>query len=89
MEEKVTFISEGQEITGLFFYPENYQKDLKYPALVFDGPTTGLKDQVVAVYARKLSGNGFLSLTFDHRFYGESQGEPSQFESPENKDTSR
>ncbi len=82
MEEKVTFTSEGKKIAGLLFIPDNYKKGAKHPALVFDGPMTGLKDQVVAVYARKLAKKGYLCLTFDHRFYGESEGEPRQLESP-------
>ena len=82
MEEKVNFMSEGCKIVALVFYPDNYQKGMRFPALVFDGPMTGLKDQVVSVYARKLAKKGYLCLTFDHRFYGESEGEPRQFESP-------
>ncbi len=85
MEERVTFISEGKKLVGLVFFPDAYREGKKYPALVFDGPMTGLKDQVTAVYARRLAAHGYLCLTFDHRFYGESEGEPRQLEAPDKK----
>ncbi|MCH5586408.1 alpha/beta fold hydrolase [Shimazuella sp. AN120528] len=83
--EKVSFISDGLRIAGQIFYPEHYSANKKYPALLFEGPMTGLKDQVVEIYAKKLANLGYLTLTFDHRYYGESEGEPRQLEAPAKK----
>ncbi|MEM9203589.1 MAG: alpha/beta hydrolase [Actinomycetota bacterium] len=44
------------------------------PAIVFTGPFTGVKEQVVAVYAEKLTAAGYITLTFDHRNFGASGG---------------
>lgn len=40
------------------------------------------KEQVGYRYAQKLAENNFAALAFDHRFWGESGGEPRYFESP-------
>ncbi|MNC18189.1 Alpha/beta hydrolase family protein [compost metagenome] len=83
--KKIFFSSDGSNIVGQVFLPAVKLASGQYPALVFEGPMTGLKDQVVAVYAKKLAEAGFLTLTFDHRYYGESQGMPRQLEAPDQK----
>jgi uncharacterized protein len=50
------------------------------PALVFTGPLSGVKDQVVGNYADRLAAEGFVTLAFDHRNFGDSEGEPRQHE---------
>jgi fermentation-respiration switch protein FrsA (DUF1100 family) len=44
-----------------------------------------VKEQAAGAYARALAERGFAALAFDHRTYGESGGEPSQYESPPRK----
>ena len=44
------------------------------------GPFTGVKEQVVSVYARGLADGGIAALVFDHRNFGASGGEPRQHE---------
>jgi hypothetical protein len=36
-------------------------------------------------YARKLAEQGFAAFTFDFRSFGESSGQPRQYESPSRK----
>jgi fermentation-respiration switch protein FrsA (DUF1100 family) len=50
------------------------------PGVVLTGPLTGVKEQVVAVYARRLADSGLATLVFDHRNFGASGGEPRQHE---------
>jgi hypothetical protein len=47
---------------------------------VLTGPFTGVKEQVVSVYARRLADAGLATLVFDHRNFGASGGEPRQHE---------
>jgi fermentation-respiration switch protein FrsA (DUF1100 family) len=47
---------------------------------VLTGPFTGVKEQVVSVYARRLADHGLATLVFDHRNFGASGGEPRQHE---------
>ena len=56
-----------------------------FPAIVFTGPLTGVRDQVVAGYAERLGELGFVTLTLDHRNFGESGGQPRQHEDPQGK----
>jgi uncharacterized protein len=50
------------------------------PALVLTGPFTGVKEQVVGHYGQLLSECGFVTLTFDHRNFGASEGHRRQHE---------
>jgi len=47
---------------------------------VLTGPLTGVKDQVLGTYAGRLSAEGIATLAFDHRNFGDSEGEPRQHE---------
>jgi fermentation-respiration switch protein FrsA (DUF1100 family) len=49
---------------------------------VVTGPLTSVKEQSAGVYARALAERGVIALAFDHRTFGESGGEPRQFENP-------
>jgi fermentation-respiration switch protein FrsA (DUF1100 family) len=79
---RVTFESQGEELVGTLFIPEGGGR---HPALVLDGPLTSVKEQATGHYARALAERGFVTLSFDHRFFGESGGEPRQLESPPKK----
>ena len=54
-------------------------------AVVTTGPLTSVKEQATGAYARALAERGFAALAFDHRTFGESAGEPRQFEHPDGK----
>lgn len=81
---KVQFQSQGTKVVGNLYIPANKTKQAQ-PAVVVVGPQSSIKEQVPAVYARKLAEQGFVALTFDHRTFGESGGAPRQFENPEMK----
>ena len=51
-----------------------------HPAVITGGPMTSVKEQVTGVYAAALARNGVAALAIDHRHYGESDGEPRQYE---------
>lgn len=55
----------------------------KYPALIVGAPYGGVKKQGPAVYANELAQRGFVVLTFDQVFMGESGGWPRHVSSPE------
>ncbi len=81
-KNKVHFLSEGLKVVGHLYLPENYKKGRKLPAIVIVGPKGAVKEQTQGIYAKKLSGKGFITLAFDHRTYGESEGEPRHYENP-------
>jgi fermentation-respiration switch protein FrsA (DUF1100 family) len=80
--ERVTFTSQGLKLAGDLRVPEgSTQRGPRgLPALVLTGPLTGVKDQVVGNYADRLAAEGFVTLAFDHRNFGDSEGEPRQHE---------
>ncbi len=82
---RITFDSEGVDLVGNLYLPENYQSGKTYPAVIVGGSWTTVKEQMAGLYAGKLAAKGFVSLAFDHRFYGESGGEPRFLERPSSK----
>lgn len=84
-QQKVTFVSEGDKLTGILYIPANYKEGGKIPAIIVTGSWITVKEQMAGTYAKKLAGEGFATLVFDFRGYGESGGEPRQYESPQRK----
>jgi len=77
--QKISFNVAGDLIIGHLYYPENISQG-SLPAIIVAGPMTSVKEQVTGRYAKELSQHGFITLSIDHRHYGESGGEPRQFE---------
>lgn len=69
--ERIAFRSEGVELAGEL---RGAQPGGRRPALALTGPFTGVKEQVVGIYAGRLALAGFVTLAFDHRGFGESGG---------------
>lgn len=80
--ERVSFDVNGVEVVGLLHLPDG---DGPHIGAVVDGPLTSVKEQVGSNYARALSERGIAVLAFDHRHFGESGGEPRQYEHPPRK----
>lgn len=81
----VHFKSEGLNLVGNLYYPPNYDAGKQYPAIVSSGSWTTVKEQMAGLYAEKFAENGFITLAFDFRNYGESEGEPRAYENPSMK----
>jgi uncharacterized protein len=80
--ERVTFTSQSLRLAGDLRVPDHspHQGPDGLPALAFTGPLSGVKDQVVGNYADGLAAEGFVTLAFDHRNFGDSEGKPRQHE---------
>lgn len=85
--KKVNFNSEGAKLKGNLYLPPNFDESKKYPAIVVSGSWTTVKEQMAGLYAIKLAQEGFITLAFDFRNFGESEGEPRFYESPQRKKT--
>ncbi|GLQ57365.1 alpha/beta hydrolase [Devosia nitrariae] len=83
--EKIGFEVDGETVIGNLELPEGASLANSVPALVFTGPFTGVKEQVTGTYARLLAKEGFATLAFDHRNFGESGGRIHQHEAPSKK----
>ncbi len=74
--KKISFMCNGSKIVGNLFIAKKYKNKKNLPALIIVGPATGIKEQVAGVYAEKMAKKGYITLAFDHRGYGESEGNP-------------
>lgn len=80
-----SFIVEGHKIAANIYYPDKYQSNKEYQAIVVVAPQGGLKEQTAGIYAKKLAEKGYVTVSFDHRTYGQSGGEPRHYENPHYK----
>lgn len=77
---RVQFISAGSRLTGWLCVPSDGSG--KCPGIVLLGPFGYVKEQSPAEYATRLANAGFVTLIFDPRGNGESEGSPRRHESP-------
>ncbi|GJJ76137.1 uncharacterized protein EMPS_08496 [Entomortierella parvispora] len=76
----ITFPSQNFNIAGHLYIPDSYKGGQKVPAVIVLHPYGGVKEQTAGTYAQELSKNGFVTLAFDRRYQGESEGTPRQVE---------
>ena len=73
----------GFTVTGELYYAKDINKNVKHPALIAGAPYGGVKEQGPCVYGNELAQRGFVVLTFDQSFMGESSGFPRHVSSPD------
>ncbi|MFI6903531.1 alpha/beta hydrolase [Nonomuraea sp. NPDC050394] len=80
--ETVKFKAGDVTLTGNLFLPDTIEP---VPGIVVAGTWTSVKEQMANRYAERLADRGFAALSFDFTGYGESGGEPRDYELPERK----
>ncbi|WP_205749159.1 alpha/beta hydrolase [Frigidibacter oleivorans] len=80
--KRVTFPSRADEVVGNLHVPPGFDETGRHPAIVIATPGSSVKEQIGGIYASKLAEAGFLALTFDPSYQGESGGEPRDLEDP-------
>ncbi|MBI3796947.1 MAG: alpha/beta hydrolase [Deltaproteobacteria bacterium] len=76
MERTVRFYSEAVPMAGVLFLPDNLARAERRPGIVLCHGFTAVKEVLLPEVARRLAKLGYVALTFDYRFLGESGGEP-------------
>jgi len=66
----------GMEVVGTLFSPSQIDSGKKYPALIVGHPFAAVRQQSANLYATKMAEQGFVALSFDQSFWGESAGSP-------------
>ena len=75
--QKVTFRNQyNMTVAGNLFIPKNLNQSVKNPAIVVGHPMGAVKEQSANLYAQKLADQGFVTLSLDLSFWGESEGQP-------------
>jgi dienelactone hydrolase len=75
MRRDVTFISKGCRCRGWLFVPDGLAPGQKAPAIVRATGFTGVIPMGLES-AERFAGAGFVTLLFDFRHFGDSEGEP-------------
>jgi fermentation-respiration switch protein FrsA (DUF1100 family) len=82
--EKIAFKNKlGMKVVGNLFIPKALNRDTRTSAIIVGHPMGAVKEQSANLYATKLAERGFVSLSFDLSFWGESEGEPRNTISPD------
>ena len=82
--EKVSFSNQYKmKVVGNLFLPESMKEGEKYPAIIVGHPMGAVKEQSANLYATKMAERGFVTLSIDLSFWGESEGEPRNAVLPE------
>ena len=75
--EKVTFNNQyGMPVAGNLFVPKQLAPASKNAALIVGHPMGAVKEQSANLYATKMAEQGFVTLSLDLSFWGESAGQP-------------
>ncbi|QGF93019.1 hypothetical protein GH769_07090 [Pseudomonas sp. CFSAN084952] len=82
--QKVNFKNQYQMIvSGNLFIPKNLDAKTSSPAIVVGHPMGAVKEQSANLYAIKMAEKGFVTLSLDLSFWGESEGLPRNAVSPD------
>ena len=73
----------GLNIVGELYRAKELDLSRRHPALIVGAPYGGVKEQGPCVYGDHLARRGFVVLTFDQSFMGESSGFPRNLSSPD------
>jgi uncharacterized protein len=75
--QRVAFKNQyNMEVVGDLFIPKSLPQNTKNPAIVVGHPMGAVKEQSANLYAQKLADQGFVTLSLDLPFWGESEGQP-------------
>ncbi len=71
------------DVAGNIFTPKDIDRTGKNPAIVIGHPMGAVKEQSANLYATKMAEQGFVAMSIDLPFWGESDGEARNLVSPD------
>ena len=82
--QKVVFKNQyNMNVAGNLFVPKGLNQNAKSPAIIVGHPMGAVKEQSANLYATKMAEQGFVTLSLDLSFWGESEGQPRNAVSPD------
>lgn len=82
--EKVAFLNQYKmKVAGNLFLPKDIKQGTRYAAIIVGHPMGAVKEQSANLYATQMAERGFVTLSLDLSFWGESEGQPRNAVSPE------
>jgi fermentation-respiration switch protein FrsA (DUF1100 family) len=83
-KKKVSFKNQyNMKVAGNLYTPKGLKKNTKNPAIIVGHPMGAVKEQSANLYAQKMAERGFVTLSLDLSFWGESEGQPGNAVSPD------
>jgi fermentation-respiration switch protein FrsA (DUF1100 family) len=76
MRQNIEFESKGSVCRGWLYIPDNLVGEETAPGIVMAHGFAGVKEMGLTEFAEHFEAAGFITLVFDYRFWGESEGEP-------------
>ncbi|WP_205624356.1 cyclophilin-like fold protein [Dyadobacter crusticola] len=82
--KKVTFKNQyNMKVAANLFTPKYLDQKAKNAAIIVGHPMGAVKEQSANLYATKMAEKGFVALSLDLSFWGESEGEPRNAVAPD------
>jgi uncharacterized protein len=82
--QKVSFKNQyGMNVGGNLFVPKDLNRNTKNAAMVVGHPMGAVKEQSANLYATKMAEQGFVTMSLDLSFWGESDGQPRNAVAPD------
>ena len=82
--QKVSFKNQyNMKVAGNLFISKGLDQNTKNPAIIVGHPMGAVKEQSANLYATKMAEQGFVTLSLDLSFWGESEGQPRNAVSPD------
>jgi fermentation-respiration switch protein FrsA (DUF1100 family) len=82
--QKVAFRNQYEmSVAGNLFTPKALNRNAKAPALIVGHPMGAVKEQSANLYATVMAERGFVAMSIDLPFWGESEGQPRNLVSPD------
>ncbi|MEV5027442.1 alpha/beta hydrolase [Paenibacillus sp. LPE1-1-1.1] len=82
--QKVSFKNQyDMKVVGNLYTPKGLKKNTKSSAIIVGHPMGAVKEQSSNLYAQKMAERGFVTLSLDLSFWGESEGQPRNAVSPD------
>jgi len=76
MRKNISFTSKGSRCSGWLYVPDDQEAGQKAPAIVMAHGLSAVKEQGLPDFAERFVAAGFVTLVFDYRYFGDSEGEP-------------
>jgi fermentation-respiration switch protein FrsA (DUF1100 family) len=70
-------------VAGHLFIPKSLDTNGKHAAIIVGHPMGAVKEQSANVYASNMADRGFITLSIDLSYWGESEGEPRNVVAPD------
>ena len=83
-KQRVTFQNQYKmTIVGNLFAPKTLDRNARNAAMVVGHPMGAVKEQSANLYATKMAEAGFVAMSIDQSFWGESEGQPRNAINPD------